>query len=74
MVGKLIVTDSDKVKDGIIEGLINAVISAVIILPIYFLNSGSVGIDFLLIAVALTAFFTGYFTLTTGGVTYYSEK
>ena len=66
-------SDMDEVKDGALEGLINAVISVGITYVIY-LIVGSVDIAFTLVAVTATAFFTGYFTLTGGGVTYFSEK
>jgi hypothetical protein len=64
----------DEIKDGILEGLINAAISVVITYGIYALSPDSVGIKFALVAVAASAFFTGYFTLTSGGVSYFSEE
>lgn len=65
-------SDLDEMKDGALEGLINAVISVPITYGIYLLGSGTVDVTFTLVAVAATAFFTGYFTLTGGGVSYFS--
>jgi len=59
-------------KDGTLEGLINAAISVPITYGIFLLGSGNADITFTLVAVAATAFFTGYFTLTGGGVSYFS--
>ena len=63
----------EKSKNGLLEGLINALISVPITYGIYLL-AGSVDLSFTLVAVALTAFFTGYFTLTGGGVSYFSSE
>ena len=60
-------------KDGILEGLINALISVPITYGIYLLT-GEVDLAFTLVAVGSTAFFTGYFTLTSGGVSYFSTE
>ena len=60
-------------KDGILEGLINALISVPITYGIYLLT-GEVDLAFTLVAVGLTTFFTGYFTLTSGGVSYFSTE
>lgn len=67
-------SDMDEVKDGILEGLVNAVISLVITYGIFMISSEPVGIEFAMVAVAATAFFTGYFTLTSGGVDYFSKE
>ena len=67
-------SNKTQVKNGILEGLINALISVGIVYGIYILGSGSVDLVFTLVAVALTAFFTGYFTLTSGGVSYFSSE
>ena len=64
--------NSNESKDGILEGLINALISIPITYGIY-LVAGEVDLVFTLVAVGLTAFFTGYFTLTSGGVSYFSS-
>ena len=66
-------TNKNQMKDGLLEGLINALISVPITYGI-FLLAGSVDLGFTLVAVALTAFFTGYFTLTGGGVSYFSSE
>ena len=66
-------SNRNQVKDGLLEGLINALISVPITYGIYLL-AGSVDLGFTLVAVALTAFFTGYFTLTGGGVSYFSSR
>lgn len=66
-------SDRNQMKDGLLEGLINALISVPITYGIYLL-AGSVDLGFTLVAVALTAFFTGYFTLTGGGVSYFSSE
>ena len=63
----------EKSKNGLLEGLINALISVPITYGIYLL-AGSVDLSFTLVAVSLTAFFTGYFTLTGGGVSYFSSE
>jgi hypothetical protein len=66
--------DSAEAADGFAEGIINAVISVVITYGIHrFLQSTS-DLDFVLAAVAATAFFTGYFTLTTGGVSMFQDR
>lgn len=66
-------SNKEEMMDGVLEGIINAVISVVITYGIFLLGSGSVDLLFTLIAVGFTAFFTGYFTLTGGGVTYFSD-
>lgn len=67
-------SDKDEMKDGVLEGVINAVIAVPITYGIYFLGSEQADITFALVAVAATAFFTGYFTLTSGGVDHFSKK
>jgi Flp pilus assembly pilin Flp len=67
------VSNRNQMKDGLLEGLINGLISVPITYGIYLL-AGSVDLGFTLVAVALTAFFTGYFTLTGGGVSYFSSE
>ena len=67
-------SDKSQIKNGILEGLINALISVAITYGIYNIGSGNIDLVFTLVAVALTAFFTGYFTLTSGGVSYFSNE
>ena len=67
-------SDMNEVMDGILEGVINAAIAVPITYGIYYLGSEEAGITFALIAVAATAFFTGYFTLTGGGVDYFTKE
>ena len=67
-------SNKTQVKNGILEGLIKALISVGITYGIYILSSGNFDLGFTLVAVALTAFFTGYFTLTGGGVSYFSSE
>jgi hypothetical protein len=67
-------SSKSQVKNGVLEGLINALISVGITYGIYILSSGNVDLGFTLVAVALTAFFTGYFTLTGGGISYFSSE
>lgn len=67
-------SDKDEIKNGVLEGCINAVISVLITYGIYLLGPGTVDLTFTMVAVALTAFFTGYFTLASGGVSYFSSE
>jgi hypothetical protein len=68
------IPNTNEFLDGVLEGVINAVISVIITYGVYALGSSSVDITFALVAVAATAFFTGYFTLTGGGVSYFSKE
>lgn len=67
-------SSKDEIKEGILEGLLNTVISVVITYGIFASSLVPVDLMFTLVAVALTAFLTGYFTLTGGGVSYFSDK
>lgn len=67
-------SDRNEVKNGVLEGAINAVISVVITYGIFMLGPGTVDLTFTLVAVTLTAFFTGYFTLASGGVSYFTNE
>jgi hypothetical protein len=67
-------SDKDEIKNGILEGAINAVISVIITYGIFLLGPGTVDLTFTIVAVTLTAFFTGYFTLVSGGVSYFKDE
>lgn len=64
---------SNETKDNIFEGLINAAISVPIVYGLYVISSEPIDTTFLLVAVALTAFFTGYYTRKTGGLNYFTK-
>ena len=63
----------DNTKDNFLEGVVNTAISVPIVYGIYLLSSEPIDITFVLVAVALTAFFTGYYTRKTGGLDYFSK-
>ncbi len=63
----------DSTRDNLLEGVINALISVPIVYGIYMLSSEPIDLTFLLVAVTLTAFFTGYYTRKTGGLDYFSK-
>jgi len=63
----------DETADGILEGLVNVAISVPIVYGIYYLSSEPVDLTFVLVAVAITAFFTAYYTQKTGGLTYFNK-
>lgn len=64
---------TDETKDNFAEGIINVAISVPIVYGIYYISSEPIGLSFLLVAVAMTAFFTGYYTRKTGGLDYFSK-
>lgn len=64
---------TDETKDNFAEGIINVAISVPIVYGIYFISSEPIDLGFVLVAVALTAFFTGYYTRKTGGLDYFSK-
>jgi len=63
----------DEIKDNFLEGVVNTAISVPIVYGIYLVSSEPIDLSFLIVAVALTAFFTGYYTRKTGGIDYFSE-
>lgn len=63
----------DETKDNFAEGIVNVAISVPIVYGIYYISSEPIDLSFLLVAVALTAFFTGYYTRKTGGLDYFSK-
>ena len=65
--------DKQEVGNGIVEGLVNTAIAVAITYGIHRFLTESGDLKFALVAVAATAFFTGYFTLTTGGVSVFGD-
>jgi len=65
--------DKQEIGNGVIEGLVNTAIALVLTYGIHRFVTESGDLPFALAAAGFTAFFTGYFTLTTGGVSVFGE-